>query len=78
MIRDLISYKSSIDYKSPGDNKSFEIQKVAVEVMMNLNLGVFVVKTIAVEDLVLKTVEVDGDNIHTEIALIGLGMTLPR
>ena len=52
-------------------------QKAAVETMIGLDAGVFAVKTVAVEGLVLGAVEVDEDDMHTEMALIEQDTTVP-
>lgn len=38
--------------------------------MIGIDSGVFILKTLLVEGLIIKAVKVDEDNIYTEMALI--------
>lgn len=53
------------------------LQMVVDEIMIGLAAGVFTVNMAAVEGLVLKVVEINGDNMHTEIDLIKQDIKVP-
>lgn len=62
LIKDLINYNSIVDYAY------FVARKVIVETIIGLDTNVFIMKKGA--GLILKTVEIDGDNINRKMALI--------
>lgn len=45
-------------------------QKVAIEVMICLDPKIFAIKTVTLESLVLEAIELHGDNMYMEMALI--------
>lgn len=64
MTKDTISYNSFVNYKS------FVIQKIAVQIIIDLNAEVFAVKIVVIKGFVLGIVKVDRDDIRTKIFLI--------
>lgn len=70
ITKNLIGYNSSIDFKSLTDYASFVTQRVVDEIMIGLAAELFAMKMAVAEGLILETVEIDGDGMHTEIDLI--------
>lgn len=74
IIMDLIGCKNVIDYKNFMDDARLISQKAAVEVIISLDIRLFDIKTFVAKSLIWGSVDVNGENMHTEITLIGLGI----
>lgn len=66
----LIDFNNLVNCKSLANYAHFVIQKAVDEMIIGLATGVSTIKMAAAEDFVLKTVEIDEDDMHTEINLI--------